>query len=356
MQPLRYVVLGAGGIANHHVESLKPLPAVQPVGFQDIVEPTLQKWKERFAEAEVDTDPARLLARTRPDLVCVCSSNVAHEALARAAFQAGCHVMCEKPMAMNVPEALAMDEQRSKAGKLGAINFSYRCVPAFRFAREMIRAGELGTLQRLNVVYLQSFLGAEASKFSWRNDIAIAGFGALGDLGVHMIDGAGFVSGLVPRRAVGLAQTLVAQKKDAQGKPQPVTTDTNASFLIEYDNGAIGTFETSQVVPGYGNHFRIEISGDRGILSICSEEGGAMTLYAGTTLSKYGTWTPRSRFPQVAVPSTFSDSQPKSNLESFVRAIRGEDIEYASFADGLRAQKVLGAIVDSMKSNAWVKT
>jgi predicted dehydrogenase len=354
MNTLKYVVLGAGGIANFHVHHFEQQPNVKVVGFQDIAQGQLDKWKSRYPDAVYCTDPNELLAKTRPDFACVCSANIAHASLALAALKAGAHVMCEKPMAMNVAEAEAMEKARAAGGLVGAINFSYRCVGAFRFAREMVRSGELGRIQRMNVVYLQSFIGPETIPWSWRNDAKIAGFGALGDLGVHMIDGASFVSSLRPVRAVGLAQTLVNEKRDSAGKPQPVTTDTNASFLVEYDNGALGTFETSQVVPGYGNHFRIEISGERGVLRICSEDNDGVVMFVGGALSKYLTWA-REQFPRIPVPTGFIDHQPKSNMECFVRALRGEDVEYPSFADGLSAQKVLNGIVDSMKTRAWVE-
>ena len=354
MQNLRYVILGAGGIANWHVDCFNAQAGVTPVGFQDISDASLLKWKTRFPDVEVDTDPARLLAKVKPDIVAVCSPNSVHAELAIAGFEAGCHVLCEKPMAMTVSETLKMDAARQVAGKLGAINFSYRNVAAFRFAREIVAAGEVGNVQRLNVRYLQSFLGAPTNGYSWRNDITIAGFGALGDLGVHMIDGASFVSGQTAARTVGLAQTLIPTKLDASGQQKKVTTDTNASFLVEYESGAIGTFETSQVVPGYGNFFHIEISGDKGVLRICSEEGESLQLYAGGTLSKYATWS-KEAMPKVSMPTDFAGKQPKSTQESFVKAIRGEKVEYASFEDGIKAQRVLGGIVESMASKAWVQ-
>lgn len=182
------MILGTGGISYFDVEQYSKQPDVTPVGFLDINEETLRKWKERFPAAEVDTDMGRLLVKTKPDVVSVCTPNHVHAPLTQAALGAGCRVLCEKPMAMTLDEAVLMETARVKAYKLGAINFSYRNVTTFRLAREIIRAGELGRIHRMTVRYLQSFLGA-AAQFVWRNDIKQAGFGALGDLGVHMLDG-----------------------------------------------------------------------------------------------------------------------------------------------------------------------
>jgi predicted dehydrogenase len=247
-----------------------------------------------------------------------------------------------------------MEQARAAAGKLGAINFSYRNNPTFRFAREVIRAGELGTIQRMNVRYLQSFFAGAASPFTWRSDIKMAGFGALGDLGVHMIDGVSFVTGLSAQRMVGLIKTLVGPKPDHQGNLRPVTTDTNAAFLAEYDNGAVAVYETGQCIPGYGNFFHIEVSGDRGVLRICSEDDSSIAILAGTALSRYATWQ-KENFPKFTVPTTFADRQPKSTMESFVKLIRGEKVECASFADGVQAQRCLEALVESIRTGAWAK-
>jgi predicted dehydrogenase len=354
MQPLRYVVLGAGGIAHWHVESYNKQPDVSVAGFLDSNPKTLEAWKKQFPQAELETtDAASLLAKTKPDFAAVLAPNAVHAELVKAAFAAGCHVMCEKPMAMTVAEAKSMEDARVAAGKLGAINFSYRNVASFRFAREVIRAGELGPIQRMNVRYLQSFLGPSPT-FVWRNDIKLAGFGALGDLGVHMLDGVAFVTGLSAQRMVGLAKTLVGPKHDAQGNLRPITTDTNAAFLAEYENGAVGTYETSQCIPGYGNFFQIEVSGPKGVLRICSEDNDSIAFYAGTTLSRYGTWS-HENVPKVTLPTGFVEHQPKSTMESFVKLMRGEKVECASFADGVAAQRCLEAIVESIRTNAWAK-
>jgi predicted dehydrogenase len=354
MKPLRYVILGAGGIANFHVNEYARLPEVSVVGFLDVNTDTLKRWKARFPQAAAETNVRRLLAKTHPDLASVCTPNDVHCSLTLAALAAGCHVMCEKPMAMTLAQAESMEQARRKSGRLGAVNFSYRNVAAFRFAREIVRSGELGRLHRMNVRYLQSFLCA-GKDFVWRNDIKRAGFGALGDLGVHMLDGVAFITGLLPRRVVANKQTLLPPRRDpVTGKPRKVTTDTNANWLIEYEGGAIGTFETSQVIPGYGNFFNIEISGDKGLLRVSSEDNDNITLFCGTTLCRYGTWRPES-FPKVALPSGFTEKQPRSTMESFVKALRGQKVEYATFAEGVRSQRCLAAITESIRSGAWAK-
>ncbi len=227
--PLRYAVIGAGGIAQVHLQAIATLPGVEVVGIADPADPKTWRISGPHAGAPRFTDMGQMLQETKPDLVSICTPNKFHHPATLLALEHGAHVACEKPMAMCVAEAGAMETARARAGKLGGINFSYRNVPAFRFARELIAHGELGRLLRVNTVYLQSFLGAPATAYSWRNDVTLAGFGALGDLGVHMIDGVHFLTGLDYRRVVGHAQTLIPEKADAAGQPRPATAISSAS-------------------------------------------------------------------------------------------------------------------------------
>lgn len=352
LPPLRYAIFGTGSIAQVHLKEIAGQPGVTVGGLADTADPKAWRVPEAHAAAPRFQDAEKMLRETKPDLVSICTPNKFHHPLTLLALQHGAHVACEKPLAMNVAEAAEMEAARARAGKLGGINFSYRNVAAFRFARELIAGGELGRLLRVNTVYLQSFLGAPATPHSWRNDVTVAGFGALGDLGVHMIDGVRFVTGLDYRRVVGLAQTLIPEKPDAAGVPRAVTTDTNAAFLAELSGGVVATFETSQVAPGYGNFFRIEISGERGTLAIHSDFPEDIWLRAGATLTRYATW--KSDLPQQKLPTDFLGRGGPTTPGAIVRAIRGEKVDFPTFADGLLAQRVLGAITDSMRSQAWV--
>ncbi len=351
-QPLRYAVIGAGGISHVHLNDILAKPGVALVGVADPADPKHWRLPAAHRAAPQFQDAEAMLRETKPDLVSICTPNKFHAPSALLSFKHGAHVACEKPMAMTVAEAEAMESARAAAGRLGGINFSYRNVAAFRFARELIAAGELGRILRVNTVYLQSFLGAPATPHTWRNDAALAGFGALGDLGVHMVDGVWFLTGLDYRRAVGLAQTLIPEKPDAAGTVRPVTTDTNAAWLAELAGGVIATFETTQVAPGYGNFFRIEISGERGTLAVHSDHPEEIWLRAGATLTKYATW--KTDLPLQKLPTDFLGRGDPTTPGAIVHAIRGEKVDFPTFADGIRAQRVVAAVLGSMKSGAWV--
>ena len=157
-QTLRYAVIGAGGISATHLNGIATQPRVEVVGISDPADPAKWRTPDGYGHVPKFTDPEKMLAETKPDLVSICTPNKFHASLTELALAHGAHVACEKPMAMTLAEAEAMEAARAKAGKHGAINFSYRNVGAFRFARELIARGDLGKLLRVNCVYLQSCL------------------------------------------------------------------------------------------------------------------------------------------------------------------------------------------------------
>lgn len=351
--PLRYAIVGAGGVAHSHAREFLKKPAVSFVGFADPSPASRAKMNAEFADVPAFADPAEMLAAVRPDVVSVCTPNKFHREATLLALRHGAHVVCEKPMAMTVAEAEEMEAARAAAGKLGAINFSYRNNGGFRFVRALIASGELGRIFRVNTVYLQSWLGAPEARWAWRNDRTMAGFGTLGDLGIHQIDGVRFVTGLDYRRVVGVAQTLIAEKLDATGTPRPVTTDTNASFMAEMDGGVLAIFETSQCAPGYGNHFRIEVSGERGTVAVLSDLADRYWISGGSPFAaRFGTW--RTDLVEHALPTQFAATQPPTTPAAIVHALRGETVAYPDFNDGLHAQRVLEGIGRSMETAAWV--
>jgi len=353
MKKLRIAIIGTGGIAHAHLNAYTAREGTEIAGLSDTSPERLKVMAQKYPEAHTNADWQAMLDKVRPDVVSICTPNRFHAEQTIAALGVGAHVACEKPMAMTVAEAQSMEDARVKAGTYGVINFSYRNCVSFRFAREMIAAGELGAIQRVNVVYLQSFTGGSDTLYSWRHDATLAGFGALGDLGVHMIDSARFITGLKLERVVGVAQTLVPKKKDAAGNWHPVTTDTNSSFLCQFTGGCLGTFETSQAAQGFGNYFRIEISGELGTLAVLSEQDQVIWLHQGKVLSRYGTWA-RDPLAKISVPTGFAASLPTGTPGCLIDVIRGKTQDYPSFADGLAAQKVVEAIFASTKSGRWM--
>ncbi len=180
-----------------------------------------------------------------------------------AAAEAGKHIICEKPLARSAQEAKSMLDAVNKAGVKHACAYNYRFVPALRLAREMIERGELGQIYHFRAVYLQEWIMDPQFPMVWRLKKDIAGSGALGDLGAHIIDLARFLVG-EPTAISGLTQTFIKERPTDDGGRDTVDVDDAFVSLVQFANGAIGTLEASRYGNGRKNHQRIEINGSKG--------------------------------------------------------------------------------------------
>ena len=170
-----------------------------------------------------------------------------------AAAEAGKHVICEKPLARTAPESYDVWQRVAAAGVKHMCAFNYRFVPAVRLAREMLEAGDLGDVYHFRGAYLQEWGDVDAEV--WRFDRSLAGSGALGDLGAHVIDLARYLVGEV----ASVAATTRTFKPDRD-------VDDAFEAAVEFESGAVGTLEASRFCPGRKNAFTWEINGSKGSL------------------------------------------------------------------------------------------
>ena len=213
-----------------------------------------------------------------------------------AAAEAGKHIICEKPLARTAAEAKPMLEAVQKAGVKHACAFNYRFVPALRLAREMIERGELGQIYHFRAVYLQEWIMDPQFPMVWRLKKDIAGSGALGDLGAHIIDLARFLVG-EPTAVSGLTQTFIKERPTDDGGRDTVDVDDAFVSLVQFANGAIGTLEASRYANGRKNHQRIEINGSKGSIVFNMERLNELEVH----LSDSGPGAHAQGFRQVLV-------------------------------------------------------
>jgi predicted dehydrogenase len=190
--------------------------------------------------------------------------NDTHEEPCSAAAAAGKHVFCEKPMARNAEEAKKMLDAVTKAGVKHQVAFNYRFVPAIRLAYDMIKSGTLGKIYHFRAVYLQEWIMPHYNTpMIWRTDKKRCGSGAIGDLGSHIIDLGRFLVGEMVSVS-GMTATFIPERAGPDGKMLPVEVDDAFVAAVEFDNGAIGTVESSRFCAGRKNYNVIEINGEKG--------------------------------------------------------------------------------------------
>ena len=312
----------------------------------------------RYGFARAVSDWRALIADEDITLFDNAGPNNLHAEPTIAAAEAGKHVLCEKPLGRSADESYEIWRRTAATGVQHMCAFNYRFVPAVRLARQMLEAGELGEIRHFRARYLQDWIADPEFEMVWRLDKSIAGSGALGDLGAHVIDLARFLVGEISAIS-GLTRTFIADRPDGH-----VDVDDAFESVVDFEGGAMGTIEASRVCLGRRNAMSFEISGSKGSIAFDLERLNELQVYlAGTRPGAEA-----QGFRQVLVTEANHPFMewwwPPGHIlgyeHTFVHEIHhllsaiagdGEVGPYgADFEDGYRAAEVCDAIVRSSES------
>jgi predicted dehydrogenase len=255
MSALRYALIGsAAQIAPPHIKAIAQLPDVAFAGMADLA---VDRGSARAAEVDCPffSDYRALLAQTRPDVIVICTPHPSHAAMAIASLEAGAHVLVEKPIAVEVAEADAMNAVAASAQKLLAVNFQHRFDPAVTAMREIIERGDLGTLIRAECVEPWFRTDAYYRTAGWRSTWLGEGGGVLLNQGIHTLD--------VLCHLIGLPEIVLAWIAVAA---HAVECEDTAQAMLRYPGGARGYVHVSTVEAGTPR--RLQLVGDRAILDL----------------------------------------------------------------------------------------
>ncbi|GIG62490.1 oxidoreductase [Longispora fulva] len=326
-----------------------------------------------------ETDWRVLVERDDIDVIDICTPGDSHAEIAIAALAAGKHVICEKPLANTLDEAVAMAvaaEQARKSGQRSMVAFNYRRVPALALARRLVEDGRLGTIHHVRAQYLQDWIVDPQFPLVWRLRAETAGSGALGDLGAHLIDLAQFLTGQRITGVSALHHTFVTERplpRSSHGlsgtggvERGPVTVDDASLFTARLDGGAIGAFEATRFAAGHKNAMRIEVNGSAGTVAFDFESmnelsfhdhsedldsaGFRRILVTEPTHPYMDAWWPPGHL--IGYEHTFIHE-----VRDFVHAIADGTDPAPSFTDGLQVQHVLAAVAASAANHStWTPT
>ncbi len=280
-------MLGYAFMGKAHTNGLKKLPYMMypPVAIPRLAaicgrtEDATAEAARRYGYEKYYTDWKKMLKDPNVQVFDNGGPNDAHAKPSIAAAEAGKHVFCEKPLARTADEAGKMLEAVEKAKVKHMVAFNYRFVPAIVQARKLIESGKLGRIFHFRAVYLQEWIIDPNFPKIWRLDKKVAGSGALGDLGAHVIDLARFLVG-EPTRVMGMTKTFIEERPlpDGKGKGK-VDVDDAFISLFEFQNGAIGTIEASRFAQGRKNFNNFEINGEKGTLQFNLERLNELNVF-----------------------------------------------------------------------------
>lgn len=299
-----------------------------------------------------------MLERAKPEIVVIATPPALHHAIALAAFARGAHVLCEKPLALTAAEAQAMTDAAARAGCRAMTSFNWRFTAAMQELHARVADGVLGRVFHLASRWLGARWAAETAAATWRMDRAQAGHGVMGDMGVHLIDLVRWNFG--EWRRLTAHAGIAYPSRSAPGVSRPPDAEDYCTVLGELDSGAQVTLTASRVAHGMGEH-TLEAYGSRGAVSyrVTRESPrwyeGELRASTGGGLEPV---TPRTP------PAPAGDGDPLDVtgraliaplVKHFLDGIRTGTTPSPSFADGLRAQAVLDAVLESAAHGGWVE-
>jgi len=237
---------------------------------------SLKEFADRWGWERCEPDWKKAVRSDDIDIVDICTPTYLHHEIALEAIKAGKHVFCEKPIALDYAEAKEMYEAAEKAGVVHFLNHNYRRVPAIRLAKRLIDEGKVGKIFHWRGSYLQSWIVDPSFPLTWHLRKETAGAGPQADLGSHSVDLARYLVGeiasittmtknFVTERPLPDEAVAGTFKGGASGAGTGRVTVEDAAFsVVEFANGALGSFEVSRFAPGRKNYNYFEIYGEKG--------------------------------------------------------------------------------------------
>ena len=364
---MRAAIVGTGGIAKVHARIVHELygTVVGVVG-------RTRSGASAFGVGEPYDDLARMLDEQKPDVVHICTPNHLHAEQTIAAFKAGAHVLCEKPMATITDDARRMMDAADRAKRVGAIAYCYRGYPLVQILRTRIATGEFGALRRVGGEYLSQDV-IDPQKYVWHFTPGSVGRAfALMDYGVHWFDLVEHVTGLKITEVTAQFSTHQKSRTWRGGAGEgvrpngaakadgsvDVTNDLEeqADLLVRLENGAAGVATVSAVSPGHPNNIVLSVDGPERGFDWRQQEPNTYVERSsrGNTI--------RQRAPEDLPPDLgWMAMVPAGHAEGYVdafrnvvreawSAMRGEGGTYPTFADGLRGVALVDAAVESARN------
>jgi predicted dehydrogenase len=358
--PVRIGIVGAGAVSDyHHVPAIRLDQRARLVAACDASSELLARRRTEWGLERTTSDYRELCADPQVDALIIATPNDTHVPIAIEAARHGKHLMCEKPLGLNANEVRRMYTAARDAGVVHMTAFTYRFAPAMRYLRQLLHAGAIGTPRHFRS---QRFLDWPETSWGWRQYRERAGAGDLFDMTIHRID---FSIDLLGDLAnvCGAVARFAPRDRTVQGEPCPPSTVDDWSGLIgEFQSGATGVWEGTTLAKGYGlngfGHEWAEINGSE-----------ATAVYRLHTPNQIMLGRTGSDLAAVDVPAEFlkpassprdpSLGEPATVFRydlvwEFVSAIvEGRDA-VPSFYDGLKAQIVADAVLQSHAQRAWV--
>ncbi|MCV7224753.1 Gfo/Idh/MocA family protein [Mycolicibacterium komossense] len=379
---LGVAIIGSGLMAKAHTMAWRNVGAVygsipvtpRLVVLCDATEDLARDGAMQFGYEKYTTSWEDAVNDPDVDVVDIVTPNWLHQPIAIAAAKAGKHIWCEKPLALTATGAHDMVEAAEQAGVKTLVGFSFVRNPAVTLAKQLIEAGEIGDPV--------SFVGAHSiaamvdpeTPFTWRQERKLAGAGAIGDLGAHVISIARYLVGDIdmlastssivhPERPLTDGAFGYGEKADGTAPKRSVENDDISLTLMRFANGAIGTIEASRVAIPRGWDLSFTLTGTKGavrfdqqhiykldvaLASDGLQQRGFRTLEIGPGHGDFGNLWP------IHGANIGNHDLKFFEVHDLIRAIVDDHPVWPDFREGYEVERVIDAIEEGSATGQWV--
>ncbi|WP_237931674.1 Gfo/Idh/MocA family protein [Buttiauxella sp. S19-1] len=293
------------------------------------------------------------------EVVAIVTPNHLHVPVAKVFLEHGIHVICDKPLGVTLAEAQALAQVIETSGCHFILTHNYSALPMVREARARIANSEIGDIRAIEVEYLQDWLNdrlelTDNKQASWRGNPAMAGAGAIGDIGTHAWQLAAFVSGMEPELVRGELLTRI------EGR----VLDDEVYAEMRYANGARGRLWASQVAPGFENDLRLRIVGSRATISFRQQQPEILEIHPHHGNSYVVTRNGVNNHDSVRHQCRTPAGHPEGYLEGFAQIYREAAIKIRGgkapllpgIAEGLAGMKFIETVRESShRGGEWLE-
>jgi predicted dehydrogenase len=372
-KPLNIGLIGYGFMGRAHSNAYHKVNHFFDLEYQPVLKAVCArdaKKAKEFADMwgyeSVETDWKALIARDDIDVIDICTPNNLHKDVAIAAAHAGKMILCEKPLAMNSIEGEAMCRAVESAGVSNMVWYNYRRVPAVTLARQLISEGRLGRIFHYRAVFLQDWTInkdlPQGGQALWRLDVAAAGSGVTGDLLAHCIDTAIWLNGNI-KNVTAMTETFVKERlHNLSGKVEKVGIDDACAFLCRFDNGSLGTFESTRYARGHKALYTFEINGEHASIAWDLHDLHRLSYFDHRDDSIVRGWrsihVTDGEHPYMGkwwVPGLQIGYEHSfvHQVADFIGGLSTGEPASPTFRDALETQKVCDAVLKSAGTHAW---
>jgi predicted dehydrogenase len=352
---LGVAIIGCGSITlQNHLPGLALCPTATITAVCDPNPAALQAAADHTGAKVVTSRCQEAIERDDVHAVLIATPNAFHAPVALAAIAAGKHVFCEKPIALNLAEAVRMARAAEAAGVRHMAAFTYRFVPAMRYLAHLVRSGAVGRPYHFRSCRLQDW---GDRSLGWRQAANLAGTGELGDMLSHRIDYAHLLIGPIDRLTAATRRF-----HDVRGG-QPSDLEDWAAILAAFTDGTTGVWESSKVATGHGEGSRsqdyVEVNGSDASLIFQLERPHELRLARPDqpgfrTLPvppEFLRWPGSPRDPAAGDPLI---SFRYDQMFEFIDAIQNQRPCVPSLLEGARVQAALDTAVASAREERWL--